>query len=165
MPQRAFSLIEIIIYLAILGLVVVGFGTYVLSISSSRQKTDVVVKVQANARISLDTIAQKIRAARSINIGSSVFNTDPGVLSLAMSDASKNPTIINLDRDNGILQVQEGAGSPAAVTSKEVAITNLVFTNIATPGVRSNIRIQITVEYPGSSGYSQSLESNVSLRQ
>lgn len=168
--QKGFSLIELIIYLAIVSGVVLSMVLFSLSVSGSRAKTYVAQEVQANARVALNIISQKIKLANGVNMGVSIFGLDPGVLSLSMADAAKNPTVIDLDQDNGVLQIKEGVSSPVAITSDEVKVTNLVFTNLTSTGARENIRIEFTVEYNNPSGdirydHSRSLQTAVSLRQ
>ncbi|MDA2922329.1 type II secretion system GspH family protein [Patescibacteria group bacterium AH-259-L07] len=169
--HKAFTLIEILLYTAIIGVIVVSFVTFSISISDSKNKAYVATEVQENARMALKVISQKIRAADDVDIGASVFGSDPGVLSLSMADASRNPTIIELDSDNGSLQITEGVNNPVQITTNRVNVTNLVFTNVTPSNVsRESIHIQITVAYNNASGdieytYSQSLQTAVSLRQ
>ncbi|MFH1661924.1 MAG: hypothetical protein ABIA02_02415 [Candidatus Falkowbacteria bacterium] len=104
------------------------------------------------------------------NTGESTFDSDPGVLSLSMADASKNPTIINLTADNGQIQIKEGSTDEVLITSNEVKITNLVFTDLTGTSDKENIRVQITVEFNNLGtdidyDYSQSLQTSISLRQ
>ncbi len=167
--KKGFTLIEVLIYITIIGVVVSGFIVFALSINSSRSKTYVAQEVQANARTALDLISQKIRAATGVNVASSTFDVDPGLLSLAMASSTQNPTIVDLNQDDGVLQITASTSNPVAITSDEVKVTNLVFTNLTPSGERGNIRIEITVEYAGDGSkeyeYSQSLQTAVSLRQ
>jgi type II secretory pathway pseudopilin PulG len=168
--SRGFTLVELIIYISILSLVVVGLVSFALSMTSVRAKVYVGQEVGANARIALDVITQKIRAAQSINMGASTFApTNPGTLSLKMADGSRDPTIINLDALNGRLQIKEGVASPVFITGKEVRISNLIFTNLSQTGERGHIRIDLGVGYANPSSavytYSWSGATAVSLRQ
>lgn len=165
-----FTFVELIIYIAIMALIVFGFVGYILSISRAGNKAYVTQEVQANARTALDIVSQKIRTATGVNTGSSTFDLDPGVLSLSMADASKNPTIISLTADDGLLRVKEGAADYKNIISDKVKVTNLVFSNLTPSGERKNIGVRITVEYNNPGGtieydYSQNLETAVSLRQ
>ena len=168
--RQGFSLIEVLIYIAIMAFAVVAIASFSISIANSRNKNYVVGEVQANGRGAFNIITQRILAAEGVNVGLSTFDTDPGILSLQMADAAKNPTIINLTADNGILQITEGASNAVSITSDEVQVTNLVFTNVTPAGRRENIRMEITIEYDNPSGdqefeYSQSLQTSTSLRQ
>jgi len=169
MKSRGFSLIETIIYVAIIGGVMLAFVNFALSISSSSNKTFVVQEVQANARLSVQTISQKIRASSGINVDSSVFGIDPGVLSLIMASNALNPTIISLNSNDGSLQIKEGNNDATTITSKNVIISNLVFSNLSASSTRENIGIDLTVGYASSSDinltFSQNISTAVSVRE
>lgn len=168
--NKGFTFIETIIYIAIIGTVVASFVAFSMSISNSRNKTYVVSEVQANARIAMDLITQKIRMSSGVNIASSTFDTDPGVLSLSMTSSTLDPTIIDLTLDNGLLQIKEGANDAVSLVSNNIKITNLVFKNFTVSSTRENIGIEMTVEYNSNSddvnfNYLQSLQTNVNLRR
>lgn len=168
--MRGFTLLETIIYIAIIGVVLSGFVGYALNISSTREKAYVVEEVQANARAALDTITQKIRSANGVNFASSTLGSDPGVLVLEMNNSSLDPTIIDLSVNDGVLQIKEGAGSAIPLTSDEVQVTNLVFINQSNSAGRENIKVEITVEFNNIDGnqvysFTKNLETSVSLRQ
>lgn len=168
--SKGFTLIETLIYIAIIGTAVTSFVVFAISIGEPRNKTFVTQEVQANMRTAMDLVSQRIRAATGVNAGTSTFGSDPGVLSLVMADSSKNPTVIDLSVDNGILRITEGVSSPVAITSDEVQVTNLVFTNLTPSGERESIRVALTIEYNNTSGdvefnYAQSATTTITIRQ
>lgn len=168
--QKGFTLVETLIYIAIIAVSVSSFVVFAISVSDSKSKTYVVQEVQGNMRGALGLMTQRMRAATGVNTASSTFGVDPGVLSLVMAESAKNPTIIDLSADDGILQITEGLESPVAIISDEVRVINLVFEDLTPTGEREHIRFQITVEYNNTSGdseydYSQTLQSAVSIRQ
>ncbi|MBU1132013.1 prepilin-type N-terminal cleavage/methylation domain-containing protein [Patescibacteria group bacterium] len=170
MKEKGFTLIETIIYIAIISIAMVSFISFSLSVSEARNKTYTVEEVQSNARVSLQFITQRIMAAAAVNVGASTFGTDPGVLSLAMADAAKNPTIISLNNDDGTLQIKEGLSAAIPITSDRIKVTNLVFTNLTSASYRENIRVQFTSAYKNTNpdvefNYAQSWQTAVSLRQ
>jgi len=167
---KGFTLIETLIYVAIIGMAVSSFVAFSLSVSSSRSKTYVVQEVQANARVALGIISQKMRAANGVNTATSTFGADPGFISLSVASSTLNPTIIGLNQDNGVLGIKEGLSATTSITSSEVKITNLVFTNLTGSSTRKNIRTEMTVEFNNPStdityDYSQSLRTTISIRQ
>ena len=64
--QKGLTLIETLLYVAIMGMMIQGFVIFTLSISGTNSKAYVVQEVQANTRMALDVISQKIRAADDI---------------------------------------------------------------------------------------------------
>jgi len=169
MNKSGFTLIEVLIYVAILGAVVAAFIGFSISISSAKSKAYVAQEVQANARVALNLITQKILSANGINVGVSTFDVDPGGLSLAMANSNKNPTIISLNADNGQLQIREGIGEPLNITSDEVRITNLIFTYLNAGGEKESVKVELTAEYKVTNDviyqYTYSLQTAVTLRQ
>jgi type II secretory pathway pseudopilin PulG len=167
---QGFTLIETLIYVAIIGAAVSSFVLFSISVSNSRSKTYVVQEVQANARVAMDIMSQKIREATGVNTGASTFGSDPGILSLSMANAAKNPTVFSLSQNDGVLQIVEGASPAIPLISDEVKITNLLFTNLTGTGVRENVRIEMTVAYNNLDtdiryDHSQSLRTTVGVRR
>ena len=166
--KKGYTLIEVIIYLGIVSMVIVAFIVFVFSISDPSSKTYVVSEVQANMRIASNLIAQKIRASTGINIASSTFDVDPGVLSLQMASSTLNPTVFSLSADNGILQITQGAGSPIDITSDEVRVVNLIFRDYTLSNERENIRVEIEMEFDNTDDidfqYSQGIKTTVGVR-
>lgn len=168
--SRGFTLIETLIYIAIIGLLAGGLISFTLSIIGTRAKAYVAQEVHSNMRSAVDTISQKIRASTGVNTGASTFDADPGILSLVMADAALDPTIISLNHDNGSLQIKEGAAAPLFITANAVNITNLVFTNMTGASPRENIKFTITIDYNTEARgvdyvYSRSVETAASVRQ
>lgn len=168
MNRRGFTMVEMLIYVAIIGGILTSFVSFALAISNSRNKTYVIQEVQANTREALGIMTQKIRSASGINTNVSTFDVDPGYLFLIMSDVSLNPTIISLNNDNGVIEIKEGLSASTTIMADEVRVTNLLFTNL-TDGNRENIRINITAEYDNPNNdpnfaYSQSLQTSASVR-
>ena len=162
--NQGFTFIETLIYLAIVGVVISSFISFSLSITAARNKAYVVQEVQANTRMALGLIARTIRQAGGVLNPAS--GTAAGSLTLDMP--GPDPDIM-FSLTSGILYITEGVGDPVAITSDEVNIVNLVFTNLALSTDKDNIRVEITAEY-GNSGsleyaYSQSLRTAVSIRQ
>ena len=164
--QGGSTLVEFLIYIAIFSGIAVSLVLYIINISQVRTKNDVVQEVQANARFSLNLISQKLRAADSVNTGSSTFGTHPGVLSLDMDGTT---TLIDLESSNQQIQITAGSGSAIPITTGNVKVTNLVFTDLTSTSSHENIRIQLTIEYDNTEDvfyqHSQSWQTSVSIRQ
>lgn len=168
--RSGFTLIEALIYIAIVSMVVTGLVLFSISISNTRTKTYVVQEVQANTRTALDIIERRIRGALGIDLASSTLGSDPGVLILRMSDAQKDPTVINLDADDGFLMITEGSNATLPLTSNKVIVTNLVFTDLTASSSRESIRIEMTIAFdnPGTSveyNFVQNVQTSVTVRK
>jgi len=163
--NNGFTLIESIIYIAIIGTVVVAFITFSLSIGGNRNKAFVWQEVQTNARTAIDLMSQKIRMATDVI--SPLASTTESILELDMPAPSSN--VIFMVMGNQLYLIESGVAT-TTITSSEVNIANLSFTNMSETGERENIKINMTTEYDNSSGdidyeYSYEVETSVSVRQ
>ncbi|MCX6796529.1 MAG: hypothetical protein NTW06_03465, partial [Candidatus Falkowbacteria bacterium] len=100
---------------------------------------------------------------------SSTNSIAQGQLSLKMSDATKDPTIISTTTDQ-VLKVKEGAQATTTITSKNVKITKLKFTNLSGNSDIENIKIEMTIAYNNPSQnmdytYSEDIKTAISLRR
>lgn len=167
--RDGFTLFEAVISIALLLLVISSFGGFVISMMSTSTKVQSAQEVQGNARMALDAIAVRIRGASDINDASSVWDVDPGVLSLAMADPIKNPTLISLDHDDGTLVIQEGGAPPIALTSSAVNIQALQFTRYTHDGGKGVIGVQLTLSTRSQSDaygtYTDTISTAVSVRR
>lgn len=161
--SKAFTLIEVLIYIAIIGLMASSFIFFSLAVSNSRFKNYAVQEVQANSRVALDLIAQKIRLAEDVIVP--VEGDSSGVLILDMPDPEANLTF---SINDGVLVLAKGTADPVSITSDEVNVSSLIFTNVTESGKRENIKVEIMIEYRQGENkeyqFSQSSETAVSLR-
>lgn len=167
--RGGFTLFETIISIALFIVLIGSFGGFVVSIQNSRISLQSEQEVDENIRLATSIISQKIRNATSVNSGSSTFGTDPGVVSLSMADASVNPTVFRLNQDNGILLMQEGSSQPVALTTDEVAITQLVFSLISSASEPENIRMTIEAQAQSTdnsyASFTHTIRTSTSIRQ
>lgn len=126
-------------------------------------------EVEQNLRFGLEKINRAIRSASGIN-GLSPSATSSSI-SLVMDEPGKNPTVF--DVSDFTLRIKEGGLDPAPITSSQVKVTNIVFTNtsyLKTPKTPGNIKIDLTIEYKNPSGRKEyddniTLSTSASLRK
>ncbi|MDP2631983.1 MAG: type II secretion system protein [Candidatus Uhrbacteria bacterium] len=161
--KKGFTLVETVLYIAILAVFLVSAVQFSLSIIASAQKVRTLHEVEQNARFAIERIRKEIRTADNINIGSSTFGSSPGVLSLVDDDPTNDPT--TFDVSAGTLRITQGAGSATALTSSTVNVSNLVFTDLSVSGRTRNIKIELTVEWANTSSteYSTSVSRTTSV--
>ena len=163
--RSGMTMIEIILYLALVSIFVVSLTYFWSLLMQSQIKNRVVTEVHNQANLLAGQITQTIRNASSIN--SPLAGNSAASLSLAMSSAPLSPTIFSLS--SGSVQVQEGASAAVALTSNRVVVTALNFQNLSRSDTRGNIRFSFTIKYnnPGSNNmfdYQQTYYGAASLR-
>lgn len=141
--NRGFTLIEFLIYIAIVGTVLLATGAIGFNVLFGKAKLMAIEEVSQNARFTMERIAMSVRNAETIQ--SPVPGASDSVLALKMADKTKNPTSFVLS--NGSLQIKEGPGAFVSLTSSETMVTALQFSNISYPNTPGTIRIQMTLQY------------------
>lgn len=168
--SKGFTLVELLIYLAIVSVALTAMVRFSLVMTDARNKNFVIQEVQANSRNAILEISRIIKDSTDVNVPGSEWDIDPGELRLTRNDSLLSPTIIRLDGDNGNLEIVEGLNPPVRLTSNKVRVSNLVFSNFSGDNQRETIKVELTVEYNNSTNdvdfdYSQSLQTSVGLRQ
>lgn len=144
--HSGFTLIEMILYLAISSIFLTGLVYFTWDIIYGRVKSFTFQEVNYNIRFASKRITYEIKNAKSVNsiTGSSI--------SLQMTDASRNPTEIQLT--GGRIRIGYGLSSscpinnPCYLTSDKVTVNDLAFTDLSS-GNSSNIKFLLTVESSG----------------
>ena len=146
--MKGFTLVETLIYLAIVGMVMGSLISFGLSISQAREKTFAQQEVQANMRFVLDIMGRAIRESDGVDEENSIFESDAGRIQLFSAEASKNPIVLLLDTAENTVFIQEGMLVPVRLTSDEVNITRLIFENRTVEGSsKETIGIEIEMGY------------------
>jgi prepilin-type N-terminal cleavage/methylation domain-containing protein len=146
--HKGFTLIELLVYISILAILLLAFGAVLFNTLYGKAKLETVQEVGQNARRITEHIADRVRNAQSITAPAQ--GQSGASLTLVMSDSAMNPTVYDLL--SGAVRVKEGAGAATALSTDEVTITNLTFTNVSYPNKPGAVRIQITVQSSSTSG-------------
>jgi type II secretory pathway pseudopilin PulG len=149
--QHGFTLVEFMVYTALAGLVFgLMLGVY-LNVFNVYAKSYVAAEVNQNARFAMDVMAGRIRNAESINSPSA--GSTSSSLSLEMATSALDPTVFDLS--SGVLRIKEGASATVDLTSSEVTVSALTFSNLSYTDTPGTIRIEMTVEFVNTGGTHQ----------
>ncbi len=141
--KKSFTLIELLIYLGIVAGILVVAGAFTWSIIKGSAKGACVREVQQNGRLAMEVITREIKAASGIN--SPLAGESAETLSLIMSDSGLNPTIFELSNDQILLS--QGVDGPYTLTTDQVLVSNLDFTNLSYADTSGTVRIEMTLDY------------------
>jgi type II secretory pathway pseudopilin PulG len=142
-----FTLVESLIYFAILGILLVAIGSILFHVILGKIKAETIQEVSQNARIVTERIADSVRNAQSISTPSSGQTTTS--LSLTMTAASKNPTVF--DVSSGRLRIKEGSSAAQNITGEDVTVSSISFTNVSYANTPGTVRIALTLAASGTS--------------
>src|SRR3989344_4513051 len=149
--NNGFTLIEILLYIALVSGLLIAASTFSWNIINSKTKSQSIQEVEMNGKLIMGHLTRVIRSARSVDV-SSLLNSnlaDPGnagqSVSLDIRDATDDPTIV--DVNNGTLRLQIGTGPAVAISSNLVTITNLTLHDYGlASGKSENLGITLTLE-------------------
>jgi hypothetical protein len=113
----------------------------------------------------MEQITYEIREAKSVYTPTSIFNSNPGQLSLETEKylpAGEDKSYIDFYILDGRLCLKKESQNPIFLTSDRVEVTNLVFSRIVTNQIPS-IQINLTVNYKNPNGRPE-YQSSVSLQ-
>jgi prepilin-type N-terminal cleavage/methylation domain-containing protein len=163
--KRGFTLVELIIYIAILSVVLLGIVSTMYLVFSARSKAYAVNEVEEQGALIMESMARTIRSADAIN--SPAIASSSSTLSVATYDLTKNPTVFDLNANQ--IRIKEGAASAVVLNNSRLTVSNLLFTNVSRSGTAGVIKIEFTLSYanPGNAkefNYSKTFYSSVALR-
>ncbi len=140
---RGYTLVEAIIYIAILAMLVVVFIQLLFSLTRSYASFRLARDLVSSSGAALDRMISEIRRAESIDV-SSTLGVSPGHLVLNTTDEGGEATTVDFYLSNNALMVEEGGGSVASTTSARVTVDNLVFRQITT-AESSAVKVELTL--------------------
>lgn len=141
--HKGLTLVELILYVAIVSVVILATAVFLQLIFESRVKNQVIAEVEQQGLQVMQIITQTVRNSTAIN--SPTQGSNESSLSVAVLDNAKNPTVFDLS--SGAIRITEGATSPVNLTSAQVSASSLTFKNLSYTGTPSTIRIQFTITY------------------
>jgi prepilin-type N-terminal cleavage/methylation domain-containing protein len=146
--KKGFTLIELLFYVTIIGVVLVSMTVFLWDIIWGGIKETAYQEVQQNGRFALTKIIQETKKSTGI-ISPANSGDVSNSLTLSMADGS-NTTFSVTENKLRIIQ-----GSPPVsfyLTSDEVKISKLKFTNLSYSNTPGAVRVEMTIDHinPGS---------------
>lgn len=125
MKKSALSLVEIIIYFAILSVGLLVTITFAIRIGTLYGLMSNMNDMQSDIDYFGERISYAVANADSIDVGESVLDSDGGKIVFNMSDASLDPTMFYLDSGN--IFIKEGVASAIQLNTDAVTVESLRF--------------------------------------
>lgn len=163
-PNSGFTFIELILYVLLVSIFVTGAIFFAWDIVYGREKAYQQQIVEQNAKRAIARIGYEISRAKNIQSVS---------VNQLILDNGGSTTTIGLS--SGVIQLTTGVTGPFNLTSDEVQVTDLVFSNLTSADNNAkNIKVSITVrqaatilsgQVPAQTIMSQSAELNSQFNQ
>jgi len=141
--KKAFTLIELILYVALISIFITGAILFVWDLIYSEVKSNVEQEVNQNLRFVSKRVLYEIRNSSGIN------SVSANSISLSNSDSSKNPTVIDVS-SNRIRIGQGNSGdcpiaTPCFLTPSSL-VSNITFEDLSSGSDSLNINFSVSVE-------------------
>ncbi len=158
-PRRGFTLPELLIFVAIFAVVIVGFLTMFVTATRIQSEQGSSTEVASQAQFLIQQVGYYVQSARLIDLPQDTA-TGTLVLRESLSAAAADPTELTLA--SGTVYLAQGlAGTPQALTSNKVTVSALTFTRHFNANGSSTAFGQDSVSYsfvmsggaPGTSQY------------
>ena len=144
-----FTLMEILVYIAVLSIVIVAIISFVLWFTHSNTKAKVMRETLDNARRAMEIMSSEVKEAKSVYTPTSIFDSHPGQLSLETSKylpEGEKTSFIDFYLCDNRLCLKKESQDPVALTSDSMEVNKLVFTRILS-GESPSIQIDLTIDY------------------
>lgn len=172
MNERGFTLIEMLIYAAIVSLIASILTISVANNLKSYGKSEARQNVLVNVNDALRFIIDEIKYAKSIYTPTSVFGSSNGQLSLETVynvPTGESSTYVDYYLDGGIIYEKRESQTPTPLTSDRVTVTSLMFTDSIATSTKDSITVQIQARINSPSGLSEdhastTIQSTASIR-
>lgn len=154
---NGFTFIELILYIALISIFIGGAIQFAWNVIYSRIKSTTQQHVSQNIRFATKRLLFEIRNASGIS------SVTPSALTLTNSDTARSPTTFALT--SGRLMIGQGSSgscpttSPCTLTTNDVTVTNLTFTNLSSGSASLNVNVSLTITASGSHAEYQETQS------
>ena len=142
--KRGFTLVEMVIYTAILVAILLLIVSFIISFGKAYNVLRSTIHINNSATVSFERMIREIRQANDVDTAASTLNTHPGVLVLKTTEAG-TPVTLEFYISGGILAVKKDGVDAGTLTRTDVTITNLVFRNLSN-GISEAVKVEMTLE-------------------
>lgn len=140
--RSGFSLLEILIYTAIIGIVGSFFSGILLSVTRIQNRQNASTEVNQQLNFVISNIQRVIRESSYVDIATGTAAT---TLTLKMRDPAKDPTVIKIT--DGKVTLQQGGSSPIDLTTSAVTADKLAFLKITNYPGHDSVQVDVTLSH------------------
>jgi type II secretory pathway component PulJ len=142
--KSGYSLVEMLIYVALVFLISTVVVQMLVNFSQTYRTLITLRNIEHAAIDSIERMTRDIRGATTVIEGSSVFGTNPGVLTLVKTVNSVSTTT-RYYVDNGVMKLDVNNVYFGPLTSSNTSVTNIVY-RLLNNGTSKAIKIDMTIQ-------------------
>ncbi len=142
--EAGFSLIEMVIYIAVLSLMLSIIVSVIYSLAQSNRQIRTARLIENSAVTILERIEREIREAEILVEGSSVFDVHPSSLYLSGEAQGGGLETTEIDFENGSILLHRGGIDLGAISDLDVTVTSFIFRHFES-GEVEGVRVELTL--------------------
>lgn len=146
--NEGYSLVEMVIYIALLAILMIVVVHAVLSIITSYRNIKAVRDLESTAILSMDRMTRTIRNGTRIDMANSTFGANPGILTIDTGTTTDKFYV-----SGGELQLDENGAYLGRLSLGDTTIKNLIFRLIST-STSEAVKIELEIT-SGTGSFSQ----------
>lgn len=144
--QKGFSLVEMIIYMALLVILLATIVTSILSLTTHYRAVKNTREIEDSGIAVLDRMTRDIRNADGVLTDVSIFNVSPGTLTLVSTDSTTGISTTTMFRvESERVVVYENSVLVGPLTKNSVDILGFTIRHIDTPNADA-IKIELSMQ-------------------
>ena len=152
--QDGFSLIEVIIYVALVSIITVSLILFGVQLLEARSAASFDREVISNGRFTINRLTEEIRHATSLDTGTGSFGSHPSAFKLNNNGTGSvvfdtTTKIVNLGGSGytvRYLRMDENGTGPVQITSDFVNVTNFTVNDLTRGSESANLQIFLSLE-------------------
>lgn len=151
MNKAGFTLVEILVYVAVLAIIVSAVFSFLLWAAQSQVEASSKRRVILEGSKVLELVAKEVREATSVYTPTSVFLSHPGQLSLQTQKSlptGEQETFVDFFICETRLCMKKELQDPLALTSPDVVVDSLMFSQVVS-GTIPSLRMELTLSSKG----------------
>lgn len=144
-----FTLIEMVVYVSVCSIILGSLAFFAFWALRAGAKAKMEQEVLNNGRRAMEIMIYEIKKSESVYPPTSVFDSNPGQLSLEQKTSSlpqESETFSDFFRCGQVLCFKRESQEPIALTSANVNLTNLQFSKLSNSATATSIQIKIELE-------------------
>ncbi len=135
--KKGFTLIEVLLYVAIVGGILTLISVFLMTLLESRIKNDTISEVEYQGLQVMHVITQSIRNADVVS--NPLKGETDSILDINNGD-------INFYLENGVIYIEKDS-QETELTNNRVVVTNLLFENLGLNNAPDSVRISFVLSY------------------
>jgi len=149
--QKSFTLIEILVYIAVLAIITVAISSFFLWFIHSNTKARAMRETLDNTRRAVEIMTYEIKEAKSIYTPTTT-STQLSLETTKHLPEEEKTTYIDFYLCGTRLCLKKESQTPVALTSDRVVVNNLEFLEITTTPTAPSIQVNLKADYKNPTG-------------